>query len=1247
MAFLCYFRIYFVEGKVMNSGIKRGVKKGITLLMAMLLTVNVGGATVLAEDTGNMESFSEEPTGQLPEEPTKESDTVLDTNAVSETGEAIGGNNIQQKQAITGFGNLERTSIEMKEKLPVEELGLPKQIPVYIDNAEEVVNIDVNWVCEDDYENTNFEIYTFNPVWDEDSFELGAEVDSNSIPYIEVSVCMMDNANKREATTVTPEATDYTISAGTITGLSTTYLASLSDEQKQNINLVIPERVNGVPVTAIGSHAFDCSYNYKIYGGCRFVGLDLSAATGLTTIKDYAFAFNSSITGTLQIPDSVIDIYKYAFNGCNFTGQLNLPTNLKSIGDSAFKISTAISFTGKLVIPASVTTIEKVAFSGQEGITSVQFDGNQITELPDSVFRYCHGISGVIKLPSSIQKIGNNTFGETNMTTIYLPKRADTGNMSLVTAKTFASSSVKAIVCDKADYNDVCTMLGNSFKSYAGYEMTVSFNTNGGDTFDPITRLYNHAYNIVKQDDGQWLTTDYKFPQVANKEWALSASTVASVSETDKITQENLYLIDALEPPVYSFSEDINKVYDEQPVKLTVTAEHPLAQNGSVRFYYRWRWDSITPPTTELEGYGENEYSFSDVRADFEIGCTVTIQACVIHGTTPTVFDTKKHTFKVHMQQADPIVTPIYPKGMLNIANGLPEIKLLEGDTSGTIEWDANQTFEEGIHEYNWTFTPEKNKVGGYNYKTAKGSVQLNGVNGDVYNITPKATQHGSITPNQPFEAVQSDDIKLSFTPDMGYKLSSVMIDGTTDVMKDVTNNEYTLKNIQSDHTVSATFEQMTPTDVEDTISNLPDISNKEDVTEEERNSILDAKLHYDAISDENTDDISEDSKKQMYEAISQLPQVETNVIGNLNLPDPLPLLENMGKSDAEALKKDSNTALKIDLIVEDANPNKTEQDALIGALGNGVIGKSYNISVIKKLVQGNNVIAENPLNQLKSPVQLVFDIPKELQNVDPGYKRTLFIVRVHTEDDKTTAEILEDEDENESTITISSDKFSNYTLAYKDTKEQSEEKTYTVDFETSGGSTIQSITNIKAGEIIQKPADPEKAGYQFKGWYTDKECTKLWNFDTETVQGNTTLYAGWEKIDNETKTYTVHFDSLGGSKVESVSGLSKGDKLTAPASPKKEGCRFTGWYTDKECTKLWDFEKDTVNETMTLYAGWEKVKTAAKINTPGTPNKKATLKTGDSSHILVYVLAASLSILIIFGVLIISRKHNKRNKKK
>lgn len=68
---------------------------------------------------------------------------------------------------------------------------------------------------------------------------------------------------------------------------------------------------------------------------------------------------------------------------------------------------------------------------------------------------------------------------------------------------------------------------------------------------------------------------------------------------------------------------------------------------------------------------------------------------------------------------------------------------------------------------------------------------------------------------------------------------------------------------------------------------------------------------------------------------------------------------------------------------------------------------------------------------------------------------------------------------------------------------------------------------------------------------------------------------------------FTVDFDTDGGSHVESQK-LKYGDKVEVSDNPVKEGYSFEGWYVDRACTDEWDMENDTVQESMTLFAGWE-----------------------------------------------------------
>lgn len=67
----------------------------------------------------------------------------------------------------------------------------------------------------------------------------------------------------------------------------------------------------------------------------------------------------------------------------------------------------------------------------------------------------------------------------------------------------------------------------------------------------------------------------------------------------------------------------------------------------------------------------------------------------------------------------------------------------------------------------------------------------------------------------------------------------------------------------------------------------------------------------------------------------------------------------------------------------------------------------------------------------------------------------------------------------------------------------------FTVKFDTDGGSYVAPV-KVMYSETVS-PADPVKEGYEFTGWYTDRDCTNEWSAEEE-VTGSMTLYAGWNE---------------------------------------------------------------------------------------------------------------------------------------
>ena len=106
----------------------------------------------------------------------------------------------------------------------------------------------------------------------------------------------------------------------------------------------------------------------------------------------------------------------------------------------------------------------------------------------------------------------------------------------------------------------------------------------------------------------------------------------------------------------------------------------------------------------------------------------------------------------------------------------------------------------------------------------------------------------------------------------------------------------------------------------------------------------------------------------------------------------------------------------------------------------------------------------------------------------------------------------------------------------------------YTVSFDAQGGSTVESLT-VEQGKTVTKPADPVKASFTFSGWHKERECTTPWNFASDTVTANITLYAKWTPI--PPATVTVTFTVKGGN--GTLTAKAGNTELTSPASVKKD----------------------------------------------------------------------------------------------
>ncbi len=191
-------------------------------------------------------------------------------------------------------------------------------------------------------------------------------------------------------------------------------------------DLVIPDSV-----TMIGIQAFYC----RPYFLPETQGT-LTLGKNLRTIGESAFC-ESRYTGSLTIPDSVVEIGERAFYQCeNLNGTLTLGRSLRTIGKEAFYWC---AFTGSLTIPEGVAEIADGAFSslyqfnrdgmfngtltlpstlktiGAEAFAYTDFSGellipDGVTSIGANAFAKCDGFGGTLSLPDSVKTVGESAF---------------------------------------------------------------------------------------------------------------------------------------------------------------------------------------------------------------------------------------------------------------------------------------------------------------------------------------------------------------------------------------------------------------------------------------------------------------------------------------------------------------------------------------------------------------------------------------------------------------------------------------------------------------------------------------------------------------------------------------------------------------------------------------------------------------------------------------------------------------------
>lgn len=155
---------------------------------------------------------------------------------------------------------------------------------------------------------------------------------------------------------------------------------------------------------------------------------------------------------------------------------------------------------------------------------------------------------------------------------------------------------------------------------------------------------------------------------------------------------------------------------------------------------------------------------------------------------------------------------------------------------------------------------------------------------------------------------------------------------------------------------------------------------------------------------------------------------------------------------------------------------------------------------------------------------------------------------------------------------------------------------TYTVTFDTDGGSAVQSVSVVNGRTVDRPVAEPQKTDCVFVGWYSDKNFTRPYDFGSAIVC-NTTVYARFAAVVHGQSEYAVTFDlNYDGGKPSEAETV--GGKLLEVPSPEREGYIFKGWwismYEDRDRLSYMYADGMVFCEDTTLFALWQEKGSAA-----------------------------------------------------
>ena len=207
-------------------------------------------------------------------------------------------------------------------------------------------------------------------------------------------------------------------------------------------NLILPSKLTIIPS--------------RCFFGCSGLSGDLVIPEGVTTIGEWAFYRCSGLTGSLTLPKGLKELGVQTFNGCQFQGELTIPSQIQIIPGSCFSYCgfSSIVFAKN----SELIKIEEQAFLGNQRLCEPLVLPEGVMTIGGKAFWFCQQLPAIV-LPKSLTVIGQNAF-------------LDCYNLSAITSK-----ATTPPVCGTGAWNGVAK---DNFTVEVPEQSVVKYQTQNG-----------------------------------------------------------------------------------------------------------------------------------------------------------------------------------------------------------------------------------------------------------------------------------------------------------------------------------------------------------------------------------------------------------------------------------------------------------------------------------------------------------------------------------------------------------------------------------------------------------------------------------------------------------------------------------------------------------------------------------------------------------------------------------------------